>query len=141
MSERSAETTQDGSLEGRAPERLDERTQRAILASGSIFGAIAMSSCCILPLALFSLGATGAWIGNLAALAPYQPYFLGPTAVFLGLGFFKVYRTPRTAVCGAEARCGSTLLGRASKTALWLASGLTLAALTFPSYAPWLLDD
>ena len=39
------------------------------LALGGILGAIAASSCCIVPLVLFSLGATGAWVGNLGALA------------------------------------------------------------------------
>jgi mercuric ion transport protein len=29
-----------------------------------LLGALAASSCCILPLVLFSLGVSGAWIGN-----------------------------------------------------------------------------
>ena len=36
-------------------------------AAGGILGALAASSCCILPLALFMLGISGAWIGNLTA--------------------------------------------------------------------------
>src|SRR3546814_4499833 len=50
-----------------------DRTRTGWAAAGSILGAIAASSCCILPLVLFSLGAGGAWIANLTALAPYQP--------------------------------------------------------------------
>ena len=53
------------------------RTQK-LVAAGGILGAIAASSCCIAPLVLFSLGISGAWIGNLTALAPYQPYFVRP---------------------------------------------------------------
>jgi mercuric ion transport protein len=45
-----------------------------LMAIGGLFGAIAASSCCIVPLVLFSLGISGAWIANLTALAPYQPY-------------------------------------------------------------------
>ena len=40
-------------------------------AAGGMLGALAASSCCILPLALFTLGISGAWIANLTALAPY----------------------------------------------------------------------
>ena len=35
--------------------------------AGGILGALAASSCCIVPLALFMLGISGAWIGNFAA--------------------------------------------------------------------------
>ena len=44
---------------------VDEKTKKSLFASGGLLGALAMSSCCILPLTLFSLGVTGAWIGNL----------------------------------------------------------------------------
>ena len=40
-----------------------ERRQRW-LAAGGVLGALASSSCCILPVALFSLGASGAWLGK-----------------------------------------------------------------------------
>lgn len=50
-----------------------------LTAVGGIVGAIAASACCIAPLALFSLGVSGAWIGNLTACAPYQPYFIAAT--------------------------------------------------------------
>src|SRR6266481_210174 len=50
--------------------------REGLLAAGGVIGAIAASSCCILPLVLFTLGISGAWIGNLTALAPYQPIFL-----------------------------------------------------------------
>jgi MerT mercuric transport protein len=79
------------------------RTQK-LVAAGGILGALAASSCCIAPLALFSLGISGAWIGNLTALAPYQPYFIAATLVCLGYGYWLVYR-PRKAACAAGAAC------------------------------------
>src|SRR5882724_8305050 len=45
-------------------------------ATGGLLGAVAASSCCMLPLLLFTLGASGPWIGMLVRLAPYQPYFI-----------------------------------------------------------------
>ena len=62
------------------------------LALGGLFGALTASSCCILPLVLFSLGISGAWIGNFTQLAPYKPFFIAATVVFLGTGYWRVYR-------------------------------------------------
>src|SRR3546814_16397700 len=50
-----------------------------LAATGGVLGAIAALSCCIMPLALFALGISGAWIANLTALAPYQPTVFGVT--------------------------------------------------------------
>jgi mercuric ion transport protein len=99
-----------------------------------------MSSCCILPLALFSLGATGAWIGNLTALYPYKLYFLIPTAVFLAGGFYLVYRKPRANRCEPGAGCVMSLSDRVNRVVLWSATLLVATALAFPYVAPALLD-
>ena len=109
-------------------------------AFGAVLGALASSSCCVVPLALFSLGVGGAWIGNLAALAPYQPYFLVATLVFLGTGFVMVYRRPQTAAGADGAFCARPVAGRITKTALWLSTVLVAIAVAFPYVAPLLLD-
>jgi len=64
--------TQAGLARRDAALRSLPRTQ-GILAAGGVIGALAASSCCIVPLALFALGISGAWIGNLTALAPSLP--------------------------------------------------------------------
>ena len=68
-----------------------------LLATGGILSALAASSCCIIPLALVSAGVSGAWLGNLAALAPYQPIFMTIAVVCLGAGFWLVYGRKETA--------------------------------------------
>jgi len=109
-----------------------------LAAAGAVLSAIGASSCCILPLALFSVGVGGAWIGNLTALAPYQPAFVTAGAGFLGYGFYSIYRKPKTA-CADGTTCGRSLPHRAVKTGLWLAMALITAALAFPYVAPRLL--
>jgi mercuric ion transport protein len=108
-----------------------------LAAAGGILGALASSSCCILPLALFSLGASGAWLGNLSALSPYQPVFITITLGFLGAGFWIAYRRPRAA-CDEPATCAQPA-GSIVKLALWTATLLVAAALAFPYVAPTLL--
>jgi len=115
-------------------------TRNGVLAGGGALGAIAMSSCCILPLALFSIGVTGAWIGNLAALYPYKAYFLVATAGFLIAGFWKVYRKPGAVACAEGDYCASPAADRVVKTALWASTALAVAAMAFPYAAPLLLD-
>jgi mercuric ion transport protein len=106
-------------------------------AAGGILGALAASSCCILPLALFMLGISGAWIGNLTALAPYQPVFFTATAGCLGVGYYLVYRQPKV-VC-ADGTCARLLPKRGVKAVLWTATVLVLAAVAFDYLAPVLL--
>jgi mercuric ion transport protein len=108
-----------------------------LAAAGGILGALAASSCCILPLALFAFGVSGAWIGNLTTLAPYQPIFLAATAGFLGVGYYLVYRQPRAAC--ADGTCMRSLPTRIVKGVLGVATVLGLAAVAFDYLAPVLL--
>lgn len=112
---------------------------KALIAAGGVFGAIAASSCCILPLVLFSLGIGGAWIGNLTALAPYQPIFVIATIGFLGYGYCLVYRKPEQE-CADDAACARPLPNRIVKLGLWVATALVAAAIAFPYVAPILFD-
>jgi mercuric ion transport protein len=104
-----------------------------LTAIGGILGAIAASSCCVVPLLFVSLGVSGAWIGNLTALAPYQPYILGLTVAVLGYGFYSVYWRPRQ-VC-SDGTCEQPLPHRAVKVGLWLGIILVAVALIFPRIA------
>jgi mercuric ion transport protein len=109
-----------------------------LVATGGVLGAIAASSCCIVPLVLFTLGISGAWIGNLTTLAPYQPIFIGATLAFLATGYYLVYRKPRVACVEGEA-CSRPLPRRGVKLVLWAATALVASALAFPYVARALL--
>ncbi|QCF26484.1 mercuric transporter MerT family protein [Hydrocarboniclastica marina] len=123
--------------------QADPARRKGLLASGSIIGAVLASSCCILPLVLLSLGIGGAWMSNLTALAPYQPYFIAMTLLMLGAGFYNVYRKPKNAchadACGVDGYCGTPLAERVIKIALWSASALVALALAWPYVAPLFL--
>jgi mercuric ion transport protein len=84
--------------------------------------------------ALFTLGVSGAWIGNLTALEPYQPVFAAIAAACLGYGFYLVYRKPKTA-CTEGSYCASPSSSRLAKIGLWTALVLVLIAVGFPRIA------
>ncbi len=111
-----------------------------LAAAGGVLGALASASCCVMPFVLFSLGVSGAWLGNLAALAPYQPYFFALTFAFLAAGFAMTYRRPRLADCAEGAPCPRRAANRFTKGMLWTASLLVVLALAWPYVAPVLLD-
>ena len=115
------------------------RRKQSLMAAGGLLGALAASSCCILPLVLFGLGVSGAWIGNFTRLAPYQPYFIAATLGFLGYAYWLVYRSSTRACADGEA-CARTLPNRIVKTSLILATILTVAALGLDFVAPFFLN-
>lgn len=115
-----------------------EAGQQGLVAAGGIIGAFFASSCCIVPLILFSLGIGGAWIGNLTALAPYKPAFVTGTAGLLGYGFYLVHWRPKRA-CADGPACARPIPNRFVQLALWTATVLVLAAFAFDYVAPALL--
>jgi mercuric ion transport protein len=119
---------------------ISHRTGQTLVAAGSVVGALAASSCCILPLALFGLGVSGAWIGNLTRLAPYQPYIMAATVALLACGYWLVHRAAQIE-CADGAACARPLPSRLVKTALIGATALVVAALGFDVLAPLVLDS
>ena len=114
----------------------DVTLARSAAAIGSVIAAVAASSCCMLPLALFTLGASGAWIGTLVRLAPFQPYFIAAAVACLGSGYWLVYRSGSIACNQA---CHTSAAGRFVKGALVLSTVLIALALGFKLFIP-LLD-
>jgi mercuric ion transport protein len=121
-------------------EDLETRVRRGqkLMAVGGMLGALAASSCCILPLTLFSLGVSGAWIASFTRLAPYQPYFIAATLLFLGCGYWLVYRSGMRA-CAEGETCARPLPNRIVKASLILATILVGAALGLDFIAPLFL--
>ena len=116
------------------------RHGQTLMAAGGLLGALAASSCCILPLALFGLGVSGAWIGNFTQLAPYQPYIIVATIGFLGAGYGLVYRSLKFACADGET-CARPLPNRLVKAGLILATLLVAAALGFDFVAALFLNS
>lgn len=116
----------------------DRPTGQSFAVAGGLLGALAATACCIAPLLLFTLGVGGAWMSNLTALAPYQPYILGQTLACLGYGYWLVYRARRRA-CDEGELCASPLPNRLVLAGLVVATVLVVAAIGFDFVAPILL--
>ncbi|MCO4810599.1 MAG: mercury transporter MerT [Gammaproteobacteria bacterium] len=108
--------------------------KQQVAAAGGVVGSLLASSCCIGPLLLIMLGASGAWIGSLSALKAYQPVFVTLTVGFLAFGFWQVYGRPQQSC--EEASCSTPGSDRIVKVALWSATVLVGISLTTDLWAP-----
>jgi mercuric ion transport protein len=120
--------------------RTGLRRGQRLMAAAGLLGALAAASCCILPLALFGLGVSGAWIGTFTRLAPYQPYFIGATIVCLGHGYWLVHRSAKSCAAGGEA-CAWPLSDWLVRFGLIVATVLVLGAIGFDYIARLLLNS
>ena len=110
-----------------------------LAATVGILAGLGAASCCLVPFALFSLGITGAWIGNITALAPYQPIFAAVAFGCIGYGGYHVY-WKRNKISAVGTVCANPVSGRIVKGTLWGATLLIVLALTFPYFAPIIFD-
>lgn len=116
--------------------QITDGAKDGALATGGVLAAIGASSCCVLPLAFAFAGVSGAWIGSLTALAPYQPIFLGLGAISVGSGLWRSHGRKQTTCEGPQ--CGTPRSRRWTRAGLWLAAGLLLIAATTDWWAPLL---
>lgn len=105
----------------------------ALLAGG--LAALLASTCCLGPLVLVTLGFSGAWIGNLTALEPYRPLFIGAALVALFFAWRRIFR-PLPA-CEPGEVCAMPQVRTTYKFIFWIVAALVLVALGFPYIMPW----
>ena len=120
---------------GTAPLENGADRKKDWFAAGSVIGAVLASACCVVPLALVTLGISGAWIGNLTALEPYKPYVATVTLALIGLGFWHVYFKPKPE-CVEGSYCARPQSSLITKSALWIATVLVVLALSIDWWAP-----
>lgn len=104
----------------------------ALLAGG--VAAILASTCCLGPLVLVTLGFSGAWIGNLTALEPYRPWFIGAALVAMFFAYRRIFRPEKA--CEPGEVCAMPQVRTTYKVIFWTVAALVLVALAFPYVLP-----
>jgi mercuric ion transport protein len=110
-----------------------EISRSALLAGG--IAAILASTCCLGPLVLIGLGVSGAWIGNLTALEPYRPIFIGLALVAMFFAGRRIFRPAQD--CKPGEVCAIPQTRTAYKLIFWVVAALVLIALGFPYVVPF----
>src|SRR5882672_9176681 len=75
--------------------------------------ALGASACCMLPLALVSIGIGGAWIAQLRELERFYPVFVGLAIAAFAYAFYRLYLKP--APCAPDATCATPV----TRIAFW----------------------
>lgn len=104
------------------------------------FGALAASSCCVLPLALAGLGAGSAVFSGLEMLANWR-LFLQGSAVLVLLAAWGAFLRRRSAVaCGIGESCAARPASRGTRLFLSLGTAFVVLSLIWEPYIePFLL--
>jgi mercuric ion transport protein len=100
----------------------------------SAFFSVLPLSCCVFPMALSFLGASG--LAFAAALTPYRPYFIGLTLISLGTAFYFTYRPQKD--CAPDEACAVPRRRRFQVVLLWVVTALVLILMVFPYLVPFL---
>ena len=109
-----------------------KKAESGVLVAGGI-AAVLASTCCLGPLVLVALGFSGAWIGNLAVLEPYRPWFIGAALIALFFAGRRIFRPVDT--CKPGEVCALPTARRAYKVLFGIVAGLVIVALAFPYVA------
>ncbi|MCH4814090.1 mercuric transporter MerT family protein [Halomonas neptunia] len=119
--------------------QVSDDTAKGWSATGfGVLGALAMTSCCILPLLLVSFGVTGVFIAQLGALYAYKWYTFTLSAAFLGYGFYKAYKPVSPDAC-ADGTCARPINRKVMRATLWTATAIVAVAMVFPYITPFIL--
>ena len=76
-------------------------------------------------------------MGNLTALSPYQPFFLGAAALLIGGGLWRAYR--KQEICAPGSLCEIPAAGRITKALLWAGAALAVSAVGVNVIGPYLV--
>lgn len=103
----------------------------------SIITALASSLCCIMPVLAILAGTTGI-ASTFSWLDPARPYFIGSTALILGLAWYQKLKTQKQ-TNGESFDCNCETDSKVSflqtKTFLTMITILSILLLSFPSYS------
>ncbi|MEZ4699340.1 MAG: mercuric transporter MerT family protein [Rhodothermales bacterium] len=98
----------------------------------AVAAALAASACCLVPLALVSLGMSGAWVSRWSLLVPYRPAFALAALGMLGFALYREYRMTTAPACACDVAIGD----RTRRLLLAAGSLATIGLLVSPYLFP-----
>lgn len=103
--------------------------ESASIAAG-LASALGASACCVLPLALVSVGLGGAWVGQLRTMERFAPAFIAAAIAAFAYAFYRLYL--RSAPCAPDAGCATPGTRRRQRVAFWATLVLAKLLILFP---------
>src|SRR5712691_6555853 len=94
--------------------------------------ALGASACCMLPLALVSVGLGGAWVAQLRSLERFYPVFVGLAIAAFGYAFYRLYLKRASCAADSEVGCAVPVSRRGQRIAFWATLVAAKALILFP---------
>ncbi|MDP3773214.1 MAG: mercuric transporter MerT family protein, partial [Gemmatimonadales bacterium] len=101
-------------------------------AGGAVAAALGSALCCAGPLVAVALGLSGAGLAR--TFEPLRPYFVGATALALGVGHWSLRKEERNA-CEPGRPCADPRTRRVMRWTVWLATIFAAVFATFPYWS------
>ena len=101
------------------------------IAAGAL-SALGASACCMLPLALVSVGLGGAWIAQLRELERFYPVFVGLAVAAFCYAFYRLYLKRAPCATDANTGCAVPVSRRGQRIAFWATLVSAKALILFP---------
>lgn len=101
-------------------------------AGGAVAAALGSALCCAGPLVAVALGLSGAGLAR--TFEPLRPYFVGATALALGVGHWSLRKEERNA-CEPGKPCADPRPRRVMRWTVWLATIFAAVFATFPYWS------
>jgi mercuric ion transport protein len=124
-----------------ADHSVENRKKVGLLGSVALvsgLGAIAASSCCLVPLGLAAAGASAGVFSSFEALAEYKTLILGFSAVFL-VGGWASWWHKRSTDCCSTSDCSTTDRNKTNAVLLSISSVVIATAFVWDRIEPLLL--
>ena len=96
---------------------ISKTAYRSTLVAG-VLSTIGATACCVLPLALVTLGFSGAWLAMVHSLESLQPLFAALAVACLGFAFHALYIQPRS--CAPGESCALPRVLKRQRIVFWL---------------------
>jgi len=112
---------------------MDGAGNAKLLSAGAVTSAVAASICCLGPLVLALLGLGGGAL--LLEFAPYRPYLLAVTPLFLGGAFYLTYRRRPAEECTPGSACAHPSSRNGQKIVLWIVTVIVALTAAFPYFS------
>jgi len=111
------------------------RTVKWATAGGVLAALGVCAACCLLPLALLSVGVAGACVSGLDAFAAYKWPLIAVALALLGYGFYAAYIRPKR-TCAMGVACDVCGTSRTVRVGLWIATILTIGGIVVQHLEP-----
>jgi mercuric ion transport protein len=110
--------------------------KRETLATGGLLGlSVLIASCCLGPALFLLFGVSVSALGSLSVFEPVRPYLIGVGGALLLYAGWRIHRTAPAgeAECAEDACAPRSPARRSSRRLFWVASGIYVIAVVYPT--------